>query len=286
MVFNKYDYIEPSTLNLNKINSTTYSSRNLKSKQAVLLPLPSNIQDTFTLRVQGNEFGLSGSEISKAASAFAGAGDISVENLGKSLTAALPQVDWNQIFNPNISEASRNIAFLGRRTIDQLVSGMGRSIDIGLGNAINPKLALHFDGMNLKQFDFRWALSPGDAGESDTIKDITDLIKRNSLPSYGSTIGLPRSLLNYPSTVDIFFLGIDQQYFVYFKTCMIQQLIFNYTPQGLAIVKGGKPALMTIDVNFLEMDIHTAEDYGGESTSNVSFGSSIPPGNQQISGQQ
>jgi hypothetical protein len=56
---------------------------------------------------------------------------------------------------------------------------------------------------------------------------------------------------------------------MYFKTSMIQGFNVSYTPHGLAIVKGGKPAMVSLSMNLVEADIHTAEDYGGTSTVNV-----------------
>ena len=57
---------------------------------------------------------------------------------------------------------------------------------------------------------------------------------------------------------------------------MAQSLNISYTPSGLAIVKGGKPAIITMNMNFIESDIHTAEDYDGSSTDNpVAAGSGV-----------
>lgn len=268
MVFNSYEYRAPGTRALNKLrgDNATYTAQELVKKDAILLPLPANIQETFALRVSGFDQGIAGAAISTAASKFAGAGDISVIQLKDILVEALPQIDWNQILSPNFTEASRNIAFLGRRVLDQLPFNAGKNVDIGLGNTINPKAALHFEGMNLKQFDFRWTLAPSNRQESETIKNIINLVKRRTLPTYGTAVGIPRVLLNYPSTVDIFFLGVQEEYFMFFKTCMITQSTFSYTPNGLTFVAGGKPAMVSMDLNFFEMDIHTSEDYGGASS--------------------
>jgi hypothetical protein len=277
MVFSDYVYKAPSTRELNKIGSSSYTAQELSSIDAVLLPLPTNIQETFSLRVAGIDQGIGGVGVSTGASQFAGAGDLTFNQVMQSLKGALPDVNWDQIIRPNIEEASKNIAFLGRRTFDSLPFNAGRNLDIGLGNTVNPKAALHFDGMNLKQFDFRWNLAPSNKEESDIIKYISNLIRRRTLPSYGDAVGLSRVLLNYPSTVDIFFLGIDQSYFIYFKTCMVVQSSFSYTPNGLAFVTGGKPAMVSVDLQFFEMDIHTSRDYGGADTINPSIREPAPP---------
>lgn len=271
MIFNDYVYQRPGTRELNKVGASTFTARNLAGKTAILLPLPANIEDSYSIRVQGFEADISGEQVSASAASLARSSignnqDISVGELASILGNALPDIDWNNIFSTNMRDISRNIAFLGRRSLEKVLPGASRNVDVGLGNTLNPKASLYFDGVNLKQPTFSWTLAPTEESESETIKTITDTIKQKSLPTYGSGVGLQRAILNYPSTVDIFFFGIQQEYFVFYKTCMVQQFTVNYTPSGLAFVKGGKPAIINMTMGLMEMDIHTAEDYGGSST--------------------
>ena len=268
MIFNQYKYVAPGQRGLNKLGNTGRSNitgPTPAGKTTIELPLPTNLEDSYNVRVQGYDAEISGALVAGAASQFAGAGDLSAGNIATALGGALNGTGLNaeSLLSPDMGDISRNVAFLGRRN---LPSNLGRAVDTGLGNTINPKTSLYFDGVNLKQLTFNWNLAPQDARESDVIRDITNTIKRNMLPSYGTAIGFTQALLNYPSTVDIFLLGVDQQYYMYFKTCMIQGFNINYTPQGLAIVKGGKPAIVGLSMTLVEADIHTAEDYGGSST--------------------
>ena len=271
MIFNSYKYVSPGQRGLNKLGELGRSNRRAQlpsGKTVIELPLPANLEDTYNVRVQGYDAELSGALIAGAASQFAGAGDLSTGNVLTALGGALSGtgLDPASIMSSDIGDISRNVAFLGRRN---LPTNASRAVDIGLGNVINPKTSLYFDGVNLKQLTFNWSLAPQDSQESDVIRDITNAIKRNMLPSYGTAVGFTQALLNYPSTVDIFLLGVDQQYYMYFKTCMVQGFTVNYTPNGLAVVKGGKPAIVALGMTLVEADIHTSEDYGGTSTVNV-----------------
>ena len=274
LVFNKYTFIPPGERGLNKLSGGGSQNRSgivgpvPIGTDAIQLPLPANLQDSYSLRVSGNELGTAAAEVAGAASAFSGSGDLSAGNLAGVLKSAIPDINVDSILNTDMGQISRNISFLGRRSIDNLLPGAGRAIDQGLGNTVNPKASLFFEGVNLKQFDFNWTLAPTDSTESDRIRDISNTVKRHILPTYGNAVGLNRVLLNYPSTVDIFFLGIEDSYFFHYKTCMVQQFQTNYTPNGLAIVAGGKPAMVTMNMTLMEMDIHTSEDYGGTSTDN------------------
>ena len=290
MIFSSYAYTPPGERELNKVGANTFTSMNLANKQAVLLPLPQNIEESFSVNVQGYEAGLSGEMVSRAASAFGGAGDITKGQLIKSLGAGAASMmpDLGGLFSTDAGDVGRNAAFLGRRAIENVLPGAGRSIDAGLGNTTNPKQSLFFEGVTLKQPSFSWIFAPQSQSDSDVLKDITNLVKRNVLPSYGSVAGFNRAILNYPSMVDIFFLGIDQSYFLFYKTCMVNQFSTNYSPNGLAFVKGGKPAMINMSMNLIEADIHTAEDYDGISTTNQVFGTGVPPGDatRQGGGQQ
>lgn len=268
MVFNQYKYVAPGQRGLNKLGNTgrgNVTGPTPAGKTTIELPLPANLFDAYNVRVQGYDAELTGALVAGAASQFAGAGDLSTGNITTALGGVLSGSGLNpsSILSSDMGDISRNVAFLGRRN---LPSNLGRSVDTGLGNTINPKTSLYFDGVNLKQLSFDWNLAPQDARESDVIRDITNTIKRNMLPTYGTAVGFSQALLNYPSTVDIFLLGVDQQYYMYFKTSMIQGFNVNYTPHGLAVVKGGKPAMVSLSMTLVEADIHTAEDYGGSST--------------------
>ena len=271
--FKKYKYIPPGDPNrgLLKITDSTYTPQELAGTDTILLPLPSNIRDSYNVRIQGYEAGLMGAGLGTIASGFAGAGNVGLDQLaqvGKDTFQRLGiPTSLNDITGENLgSTAGRVAAFAARKGIDTIAPNAGRSIDAGLGNVVNPKASLFFDGMNLKQFDFQWTLAPMKETESDVIRQINNTVKRNILPSYSTVLGFKRSLLNYPSTVDIYFFGIDQEYFLHYKTAMVQSFNLEFSQQGQAILKGGKPAVQTMTMTLMETDIHTSEDYGGEST--------------------
>ena len=274
--FKKYKYIPPGDpqRGLLKITDSTYTPQELAGTDTILLPLPSNIRDSYNIRIQGYEAGLMGAGLGTVASNLAGVGNLSFEDLvsaGSNTMRQLGIPTTRAELGENISgTVTRGVAaYAARKGLDTIVPNAGRSIDAGLGNVINPKASLFFDGMNLKQFDFQWTLAPMKETESDVIRQINNTVKRNILPSYSTVLGFKRSLLNYPSTVDIYFFGIDQEYFLHYKTAMVQSFNLEFAQQGQAILKGGKPAVQTMTMTLMETDIHTSEDYGGESTESL-----------------
>jgi hypothetical protein len=114
-------------------------------------------------------------------------------------------------------------------------------------------------------------LIPRTEQESENLRQIANTIKRNMLPSYVNTSIVQRTMFKYPSMVDVFFVGIDPNHYYYFKTCMVQTFTVNYTPNGNAVLREGRPAAVQMQMNIMETDIHTAEDYGGTGTNISNF---------------
>lgn len=272
LIFKKYKYRSPGAREINRVSSRTLTQEELGGS-ALLLPLPREIKDSYSIKISEFDQGMFGDAISQGANYIGGDGSIDtnaiLENIGIPSTQSLVTTASGAMG----ALASR---FLGSRTssaggaaLGALLPGAGgiaSSIEAGAGATVNPKQALSFQGIDLKKHNFSWNMAATTPEESDKIRDITNVIRRNALPSYTNVGPLKRAFLNYPSTVDIYFFGIQQQYFMYYKTCMIDNFDFNYSPQGLAVLRGGKPAMVTVGISLKEMDIHTAEDYGGKST--------------------
>ena len=266
MVFKKYSYQRPGTRALNTVGASTFTAQELRGTDSILVPLPQNIQDSYQVRVQRFDQGISGEAIASVAAEIAktGSSTPSPSDFGRMLAAAIPDMDLGEaIKSMDFSSISRDAAFLARRTLDSALPDATRNIDAGFGNTVNPKAALYFEGVEMKTHSFNWTFAPASERESTILKDIGTTVKKNILPSYGAVGGVSRLLLNYPSVLDIFFLGVDQSYFLHYKTCMVQQFNIDFTPQGIALLRGGKPAMVNMNINVIEADIHTAEDYGG-----------------------
>ena len=263
--FKKYEYEKPGTRSLNKVSATTLSTANLAASDNIMLPLPSELSDNFSVSLNSAGQGIEGEAISSTTKALSNIQDISMDSFKNAMNSAFPELKGisNNLGKKDVLEAG---AFLGRRTLAKYAPGYEQSVDAGLGSMINPKQALFFSGIELRNHTFNWSFAPTNSAESDILRNIGNTIKRNVLPSYGNVGPISRLLLNYPSVVDIYFFGIDQSYFLYYKTCMVNTFNINFAPNGLAFVQGGKPAAVTMEMAVTEMDIHTSEDYGGDSS--------------------
>lgn len=179
--------------------------------------------------------------------------------------------DAGNLFNNVMAKDARSsgaagIAYLLRSQLHN-IPGMGgtaiNTLNAALGQVVNPRETLTFDGVGLKSHSFSWQLFPSNRQDSEMIRQIVRMIKQNTLPSTEEFVGIPRVLLNFPSTVDMYLLGVNQDHFMKFKTCMVSNVSVNYSGGGgiTAIAKGGVPAAVELSMSFQEMDIETADDY-------------------------
>lgn len=267
LIFKKYKYRSPGTRQLNKVSSTTLTQQELGSA-SLLLPLPREIKDSYSIKISEFEQGMFGDAISQGGNYIGGDGTIDkdaiLQNIGLPSTQALVSVATGAAGALATRFLSSRTQAVGGAAIGASLGGSSSiptSIEAGAGSTVNPKQALSFQGIELKRHNFSWTMAATTPDESDTILKITNVVRRNALPSYTNVGQLKRAFLNYPSTVDIYFFGIEQSYFMFYKTCMIDNFDFNYSSQGMAVLRGGKPAIVTMGISLKEMDIHTAEDY-------------------------
>jgi hypothetical protein len=221
---------------------------------SIALPIPNNLADTFSVRVLPTELGSIGNATRDIVS-MAGEGNLTAMGVLETAQSAFA------------GQVGRKAAAF----IDN-VSGTNtaKAIEVATGMVVNPRIALAFEGVDLKSHTFTWTLAPRSSSESDKLRGIIQQIKKSALPSFNNSFG-QKVFLNYPNVVDIFFLGTTEGFMYYFKRAMISQFEVNYSGSGApAFVEGGKPAVVGLTISLTEIDIHTSEDYGGESTPFIS----------------
>jgi hypothetical protein len=236
----------------------------------IILPLPRQLQDSFKINVMGDELGILGDGAAQFANspeklnAIAQQAGKATVQAGVDLAKSVESGNYASAFGMGTDTAQ----FLVRAGLGKIAPDIANGISAGRGTAINPFATLVFKGVDLKSHTLEWLLSPESEEESRTLKDIIRTIQNMVLPKVQSALGvrsdinaIDRGILRYPAMVDVYLQGIDMNYYFKFKTSMISQFSVDYTPNGLAINKGGRPSAMRITMTLQEAYIHTAEDY-------------------------
>lgn len=282
LVFKDYAYKPVTETNTGggQTAFTTLNNRSsgvsLRTSQAIELPFPKQLVDTSDLRVNGFERDMLTESIASKVNNYLNSGSSSnisdlpgmLQSMGAGMAGMLTGAGGlggsvNSIAKSFMGTDVKDIASGAQYLLRSKIPGdIGRSIDNVTGQTINPRETLSFEGVNLRTHSFTWDLFPSSVADSNRIKNIVDTIKRKSLPEVTSLAGIPKAFLQYPSTVDMYLLGVNSEHFIKYKTSMVTGFTVDYGSQGMGIMKGGKPAAVNIALNLTELEIETAHDYG------------------------
>jgi len=251
----------------------------IKGISSIQLPFPRALSDSTGVNIQGFERDKTTEAISRAATnLMANSGQMTIENIpqliqqlgaggasaltgsangGNSVVSGL--VD--SILGTSLGDATTGAQYLLR---SKLPGDIGRSIDITTGQTVNPRETLSFEGVELRTHTFNWDLYPESQEDSRLIKDVVNGFKKQVLPHTRDIEGIPRAFLTYPATVDTYLLGVNPEHFMKFKTSLIRSIDVDYgAGGGVTMMKGGKPGGVSLAISMQELEIQTADEYGG-----------------------
>jgi len=258
MVFRKYEYTPAGTIGLNSLQRGDRGNSVVqRGLDAVNFPIPTNLQDQ-------NEARLGRFDMRYL-------GDVVAQSFNREDFVKMTSADGAELYNM-IKGGNKDVmdeaAYLARFA----GSDFARAFSAGRGVVANPKASLVYEGHEFKLHSFVWNLAPRSEADSIMLKNITDVIKRNQLPATGGRVAT-MTYLRYPSIVDLYLLGVDQNFFYKFKPAMLRSFNINYSGQNaVSILRGGRPANVTIEMNFIETDIHYSHEYGGSIVDDVDMG--------------
>lgn len=174
----------------------------------------------------------------------------------------------------DVQQAAVMATYLSRSVLNALPGDIARSINTATGEIINPRETLAFEGVELRTHQFSWDLYPSNTNDSKRIQEIIKIIKRSILPrTQGISAGdfrIGKAFLKYPHVLEMYLIGVRDDYFMKFKPCFVTDMSVDYAAGGtLGIMKGGKPAGVTITMTMQELQIETAEDYGEPSLDDI-----------------
>jgi len=265
----------------------------LAGQSAIQLPFPLGLVDNTSLRINNFQRDPITESITNAAKPFLeGSKSMTVGGLLSAGKQGLVNAGVNAA-NIDTSDVSNTIGGLGSGLMDvgkafldtdisklagaaayflrsNLPGDMASQVDAVLGQAINPREALAFQGVDMKNHTFEWEMYPSNRTDSLNIRNIVNMLKINSLPvtedlalgqGNDQKVLVAEAFLKYPAVVDIYLLGVNESYFMPFKTCMVTNFTVNYGASETGMLEGGKPVAVSLGINLAELAIHTANDY-------------------------
>lgn len=257
--FSKYD--RPGPMSPAKFN-TLYT---------VHLPLPKDISETHSLRIDPQETGLLTAMMSNA------------KSLGN-VIGGLASGDTSKFDTTQLANQGLGLMYQGAKHIAGDYSFKGISGEQALGMAgqymgavPNPHISVFFNGVDIRPaMEFSWLLSARNERESNIIKNIIKEFKKRVLPTV--TPG-DQNIMSYPQMVKLSLhpwnnglnTGADWSGTMpIYKVGLINSININYSPEGLSFFKDvdSSPVFVIFSFTFQELEVWTANDYGSKDAPN------------------
>jgi hypothetical protein len=246
MSFSFSEYVRPNS----------FERLRLEPIQQIILPLPENLIESYSVTVDPVEdTGIAG-EIANRAS----------QNEGL-ITTVQQQIAENQFDVQSLANAlGPTMAGVGARAgIEVLnrVGNLGELLTQYAGAIPNPHPTVFFKGVQLRSHTLNWKFSAQNYDESVTLRTIFNTFREMMLPEAGS--GSLTSFLNYPKIV---LPRIEGTQFGYpYKYCFVEQINIINTPDGgPAFFKSGAPVAYLITLQLREIEFFLANDQRTERT--------------------
>mgnify|MGYP003139844393 CR=1 FL=1 len=243
-------------------SSSRLSNKPLVNDGTILLPIPSNLQDTNNVQYDSSTLnGLA------AAGVQAAEGVMNID-LSKGLGGAVDQ------FGSVLSEAKKqtisgvgNVAaatdtitkFLASKAVNIFGANVttNQLLARGNGEILNPNMELLFGGPTLRNFRFSFKMTPRNEKEAEQVKLIIRAFKRNMAPqAQGGTLGSGNWFLKTPNVFKLRYrTGRKNHPFLNrFKQCFLSDVQTTYTGEGTyATYDDGTPVSMILDLSFKEI---------------------------------
>ena len=231
---------------------------NFSPVYTVNLPLPRDLNETHSLRLDPQETGI----LTALASNAKSIGDILQ---GK-------PVDTGQLLSQGIG-----VMYQGAKQVAGAVNVAGVSGEQVLGMAgqymgavPNPHISVFFNGVDIRPpMEFSWLLTARNQTESTIIKNIIKEFKKKVLPQV--TQG-DQNIMSYPHMVRLTlhpWKETDSKSWSgtmpVYKVGLINSMTVNYSPNGLSFFNDAQssPVFVVFSFTFQELEVWTATDYGG-----------------------
>ena len=243
------------------------SSRNLQSLQglgavrktttrisdSIALYLPANVSDSTQAKYDDSATGMLGVTLTDAIRGYKSFTEKDFEATGKIAGKALEEFS---------QEALKR---LGGAMVDAL-AGTESAIPLAnkvFGRADNPFVEVFFNSMEIRTFTYNFIFAPRNEAETAEIQQIIQLFRFHMAPELQGTNS---RYLTLPSEFDIHYMykaqdgqAYENDYYNRIGTCVLENVVTNYTPNGVKSFADGAPTQIKMDLTFRETEVLTKE---------------------------
>ena len=257
-----------------KRSSDNYNSNNEKVIGTVLLPIPQSVIDN--VGVDWGDSNLNGFAAAGIAAGMAGIQSDSIAGGANKLLKGGSNAVSQLFGEGGVSQDAASSFFAG-----QAANILGANVNPQeivtrtTGQVLNQNLELLFKGVQLRQFNFSFTLTPRDVTESNTIKQIIRLFKQNMSGKKNGANNAGGLFLSSPNIFKLCYKtgGSKHAYLNSFFPMAMKSVSVNYTNAGTyATYEDTTPINMKLDMSLQEINPIYNEDYDtGDGTIGVGY---------------
>lgn len=253
--------------------ANAFSKGELSIVRNIAFPIPSNLTSSYAAQYQNEKLGLTGA---------AAAGDIGGADLGAGLSSigsliaqgasvagsAAKNLDTDAAVGaagaaaPLIAGGGGAVAggpIVAALAGGSLTEGVGAGISKRLGLAVNPHMAVVFQGIDFRSHNFEYKFIAKSQAESIALQQIIDGFKYHMLPSYSAG----KLAFQYPDEFEIEFSELHRPWLYDIGTCVLRGFNVNYNGEGTPIFfeQTGAPVSVSISLDFQETKLQTRDNF-------------------------
>lgn len=240
-----------------------------KTYQNIVLPIPSNLTVNFSAGYADQELGLFGGMAAGRtnASQLVEAGNSIVDGIMGKIAGAAEAFKSGDT-DAAVRGAGAIAPFAAGAAATSIAGGLGgllalggsvgnvaAGLSVGEGIAINPHMAVVFQGVGFRTHQFSYKFIARNLEESNTIRQIINTFQYYMHPSYIAG-GLA---FDYPEEFQIEFADAVRPYLYDIGTCVLKDFSVNYNGEGTPLFfdSTGAPVSIEINLTFQETFIVT-----------------------------
>ena len=241
-------------------SSNRLSKKPLINAGTILLPVPSNLQDSNNVQFDTSTLnGLAAAGVKAAENVMSA----DLKNLGEDMTNMAQEAKGTlrQGMGENASAVGRNLIskFLASKAVGIFNANVttNQLLARGNGEILNPNMELLFGGPTLRNFRFNFKLTPRNEKEAEQVRLIIRAFKRNMAPqAQGGTLDSGNFFLKSPNVFSLRYrTGRKNHPFLNrFKQCFLSDMSTTYTGEGIySTYDDGTPVSILLDLSFKEI---------------------------------
>jgi hypothetical protein len=239
--------------------------------RTIVLPIPTNLATSYGASYQNESLGVFGAMAAgriNAADLKGAASDIS-SMIGQKIQAASDAIKTKDVdaavraagtgapLAAGAAATGAAGAIGGLLAFGGTVGNVAQGIGVSEGLAINPHMAVLFQGVDFREHSFTYKFIARNSTESRLIKDLINTLKYHMHPNY--KIG--NLAFEYPDEFTIEFSSTLAPYLYKIGTCVLKNVSINYNAEGVpAFFDTGAPVSVEISMTFQETKIITKDN--------------------------